>query len=149
VSRQAEEVVRLIRQADEPTSQPADAAIQPDRLFALLLNLQVQVYSAFLGVALDFDRFVRFDAVEIIQLVQAKDTDFPCALIESEPSSITIHGESLCRALWCCRKTRCGAHNIALFVEAQRDINYSVRVINVEFRLGRESINPKRPYSLV
>ena len=79
---QAEEIVGLIGQADEPAGESADAAVQADRLLALLLDLQIEVDRSFLRVALDFDGFVGFDAVEIIQLVEAKDADFPGALVE-------------------------------------------------------------------
>src|SRR5882724_7547316 len=46
------------------------------------MNLKVQVHSPFLGVAFDFDSLVFFNAIEIIQLVKAKNADFPGALVE-------------------------------------------------------------------
>ena len=46
------------------------------------MNLKVQVHRAFFGVALDLDRFLSLDAVEIVQLVEPKNADFPGALVE-------------------------------------------------------------------
>ena len=79
---QAEEIVRLIGQADEPARKSADATVQADRLLSLFFDLEVEVDGSLFRVALDFDGFVRFDAVEIIELIQSKDADFPCPLVE-------------------------------------------------------------------
>ncbi len=136
---QAEEIVRLIGQADEPAGKSADATVQADRLLALLLDLQIEVDRAFLRVALDFDGFVGFDAVEVIELIQPEDADFPCPLVEQRPFIKQKFAPDDFIA------GRCVTGEIdspdvvlLLFVEAQRNVDYFLHVVNVEFRLGRE-----------
>jgi len=66
--------------------------------------------------------------------------------IESEPSSINNSRRiTLSRVVVLPEKLDAAHIILLLFVEAQRDINYSVRVINVEFRLGREINKPETP----
>ena len=79
---QAQEIVGLIGEADEAAGQAADAALQADGLFAFFFELEIHVDGAVLGVLLNFDGLVRFDLVEIIELVEAQNADFPIALIE-------------------------------------------------------------------
>src|SRR5208337_2849233 len=62
--------------------QPADAPLQANRLLALFLQLQQQVDGAVFRVALDLRGLVRIQLVEIVQLVQPQNTDFPCVLVE-------------------------------------------------------------------
>src|SRR5438876_5931783 len=70
-----QEVVGLIGEADEAASQAADAALQTDGLFALFLELEVDVYGAFFRVALDLGSLVGLDLVEVVQLIEAEDTE--------------------------------------------------------------------------
>ncbi len=56
--------------------------MQSDGLLALFPQLQIEIDRAFFGVALDLDGFVFFDALEIVELVEAEDADFPGALVE-------------------------------------------------------------------
>src|SRR4029077_15270111 len=79
---QAEEIVGLICQADESAIQSADTALQANGLFAFFFQLQQQVDSAVLGVALDFRGFVCFELGEVIQLIQAQDAQLPRTLVE-------------------------------------------------------------------
>src|SRR5208337_1109702 len=79
---QSQEVVRLVSQPDESSHQPADAALQANRLLALFLQLQQQVNGALFRVALDLRGLVRIQLFEIVQLVQAQNTDFPGVLVE-------------------------------------------------------------------
>ena len=60
----------------------ADAALQADGLFALFFQLEIEIDGAFFCVALDLDGFVFFDAIEVVELIEAKDADFPGALVE-------------------------------------------------------------------
>src|SRR5882672_5636090 len=79
---EAEKIVGLIGETDERAGQAADPALQTDRLLALFLELQSEIDSAFFLIALDLNRFVFLDAVEVIELVQTQDADFPGALVE-------------------------------------------------------------------
>ena len=78
----AEEVVGLISEAHETAGQAADAALQANGLLAFFLELERDVDRSGLVVALDFGGLVRFDFVEIIELVEAQDAQFPKALVE-------------------------------------------------------------------
>jgi len=49
---------------------------------SFFFDLQVQVNRAFLSIPLDFDGLVRFDPVKVVQLVEAKNADFPGSLVE-------------------------------------------------------------------
>ena len=77
-----QKVVGLIGEADEAAGQTADAALQADGLLAFFLELERDVDRSGLVVALDFGGLVRFDFVEIIELVEAQDAQFPKALVE-------------------------------------------------------------------
>ena len=79
---ETEEIVGLIGEADEAAGKTADAALQADGLLAFFFQLEVEIDGAFLGVALDLDGLVFFDALEIVELVEAEDADFPGALVE-------------------------------------------------------------------
>src|SRR5882724_12032407 len=79
---EAEKIVGLIGKANERAGQSADAALQTDGLLALFLELQGEVDSAFFLIAFDLDGLVFLDAIEVIELVQTEDTDFPGALVE-------------------------------------------------------------------
>src|SRR5258708_21085394 len=65
----SQKVVRLISEPDESAGEPADAALQSDRLLALFLQLQQQVYRSLLLFALDFHSSFRIQHFEIVQLV--------------------------------------------------------------------------------
>ncbi len=77
-----QEVVGLIGEADEAAGQSTDAALQTDGLLAFFLEFEGDVDIAFLGVALDFSGLVRFDFVEIVELIQTENAQFPQALVE-------------------------------------------------------------------
>src|SRR5256885_7331975 len=77
----AQEVVGLIRKADEAAGQAADAPLQTDGLLALFLELEVDINSAFF-TALDLRSLVGLDLVEIVELIEAEDTELPKALVE-------------------------------------------------------------------
>src|SRR6266404_1958003 len=77
-----QKVVGLIREADEAAGQAADTALQPDRLFALFLQLEVDVNRAIFIVAFDLRSLVRFDLVEVVELIEAEDAHLPQSLVE-------------------------------------------------------------------
>src|SRR5208283_5042696 len=79
---ESQEVVRLVGEPDESSHQPADAALQADGLLALFLQFEQEVDGAIFGVALDLRGLVRIQLVEIVQLVQPQNTDFPGVLVE-------------------------------------------------------------------
>src|SRR5712664_1060723 len=66
---QTQEVVGLIGEADKAAGQTADTALQADRLFALLLELEVDIDGTVFVVAFDLRGLVRFDPVEVVELV--------------------------------------------------------------------------------
>src|SRR5260370_7422938 len=68
--------------ADEAAAQAADATLQPDGLLALFLELEVDVDGAFFTVALDLGGLVRFDLVEVVELIEAQDAELPETLVE-------------------------------------------------------------------
>src|SRR5579885_620146 len=136
---EAKKVVRLIGEADETAREPAHTSLQTDRLLALFLELQSQIDGAFLGVALDFDGLVRFDLLEVIELVQAQNADFPGALVEE----LTFVDEQFTPNDLVARGGVAGeldaSHVILLlFVEAQREVDDLLRIVDVEIGLGRE-----------
>src|SRR5207302_5887427 len=77
-----QEIVGLIGEADEAAGQTADAALQANGLFALFLELEVDVDGAFLIVALDLRSLVRLDPVEVVELIEAQNAELPEALVE-------------------------------------------------------------------
>src|SRR5258708_11464621 len=82
---ESEEIVGLVGQADESAGQPADAALQPDGLLALFMELEQQVHRTLLLVALDFHGLVWVQLVKIIQLVDAQHAQLPPPLVEELP----------------------------------------------------------------
>src|SRR5882757_9390736 len=79
---ETEKIVGLIGESDERAGQATDAALQTDGLLALFLELQGEIDGAFFLIALNLNGLVFFDAIEIIELVQTQDADFPSALVE-------------------------------------------------------------------
>src|SRR5205823_4998117 len=79
---QSQKVVGLIGKANEAAGQAADATLQTDGLLALFLQLEVDVYGAFFTVALNLRSLVGLDLVEIVELIEAEDTELPEALVE-------------------------------------------------------------------
>src|SRR5947208_1168779 len=57
-------------------------SLRTDVLLALLLELEVDVYGAFFTVALNLRSIVGLDLVEIVELIEAEDTELPEALVE-------------------------------------------------------------------
>src|ERR1700735_161102 len=78
---EAQEVIGLIRKADEAAGQAADAARQTDGLFAFLFDLQIDVHRAGFLIALDLGVF-GLERLEIIELVEAQQADFPEPVVE-------------------------------------------------------------------
>ena len=78
---QPQEIVRLIGEPDEAARKSADAAREADRLLALLLHLQLDVHRAGLHVVLQL-RVFGLDRIEIAELVQAQEAQFPVAVVE-------------------------------------------------------------------
>ena len=73
----AEQVVGGVVDADEGARQSADAAGQADAVLALFLHLQRDVDRAVLHVLLDFRILFRLQRLEILQLVQPQQAEFP------------------------------------------------------------------------
>ena len=138
VSPKPEEVVGLIGQADEAAGESADAALQADGLFALFLQLEHNVDGALLGVALDL-RLFGFDFVEIIQLVEAKNAQFPGALIEDLAfveqqfaADDFVAGGGVAAEIDAADKV------LLLFVEIERQIDDFGVVVDIRNRVGSE-----------
>src|ERR1700722_7748272 len=76
---ETQKVVRRIVNADEGAFQPADAAVQPDAVLAFFLNLESEVDQPVFLVqfAVGDIRIVRLQLVEVSQLIQAQQAQFP------------------------------------------------------------------------
>ena len=72
----------MVGQADESARQAAHASLQTDRLLSLLVQFQEDIDRSVLGIALDFGRLIGIELVEVVELVQAQDADFPGAFVE-------------------------------------------------------------------
>src|SRR5882762_2295107 len=78
---EAQEIIRLIGQADIAAGEAADAAGQTDGLLPFFLELEKNVHGALLDVALDFG-ILGLDLLEVIELVEAQEAEFPQVVAE-------------------------------------------------------------------
>ena len=68
----AKQIVRRVVEADESPRQPADSTRETNAVLPLLMYLQCDIDRGVLGVLLDFLILVRFEGLEILQLIQPK-----------------------------------------------------------------------------
>ena len=139
---QAEEVVRLIGKAAVAPGQSAQSPLQSDRLFPLLLELQIDVHRAFLGIPLDFG-VLRLDLLEIVELVKPQDADFPSPLVKElalvdqhfPPDNLVASDRVSCEL---------DAADVVhlLLVELEREINVLVCLVDIEDGFGSEIDKP-------
>src|SRR2546430_290954 len=134
-----QKVVGLIGEADEAAGQTADAALQADGLLALLLELEVDVDGAFFIVALNLGGLVRFDLVEVIELIEAQDSKFPETLVEE----LALGNHKLAANDFVARSgvaAKVDAANkiLLLFVEAQGQVNDLGGIVDFSIGLGGE-----------
>src|SRR5712692_164123 len=134
-----QEIVGLIGEADEAAGQSTDAALQTDGLLALFLEFEGNVDIAFLGVALDFGGLVRFDFVEIVELIQTEDAQFPQALVEKLAfinhqlaANDFVTGGGVAAKIDAVDKI------LFLFVKPESEINDFIDVVHIGVRFGRE-----------
>ena len=134
-----QEVVGLIGEADEAAGQSTDTALQTDGLLAFFLEFESDVDIAFLGVAFDFGGLVRFDFVEIVELIQTEDAQFPQALVEelafinhqlSANNFVTGGGVAF--------KIDAVDKILFLFVKPESEINDFIDVVHFGVRFRRE-----------
>ena len=71
----------MVAESNEVAGKSADAAGQADRLLTFFLELEQNIDGALLGIALDL-RILGFDFIEIVQLVETKNAEFPGAIIK-------------------------------------------------------------------
>jgi len=136
---ETQEVVGLIGETDETTGQAADTALQPDGLFALFLQLQIQIDSAFLGVALDLDGFIFFDAFEIVELIEAEDADFPSALVEKLALvEEQFAADDLVAGGGVAAEVDTANVVLLFFIEAHGDVNALGGIVDIETGFGGE-----------
>ena len=74
---QAEEVIGLVVDAQKRAGLAAHAAIQPDRVLALLFHLQQQVHRARLGVLVGLRVLIHLEGFKVLQLVQPHQAVLP------------------------------------------------------------------------
>src|SRR5882724_7963366 len=136
---EAEKIVGLIGKSDERAGQATDAALQTDGLLALFLELQGEVDSAFFLIAFDLDGLVFLDAIEVIELVQTQDADFPGALVEE----LALVEKKLAANDFVAGggvADKIDAPDIILlfFVKAQSDVNALGGVVDIKLGFGGE-----------
>src|SRR6267142_1452914 len=136
---EAEKIVGLIGETDERAGQAADPALQTDRLLALFLELQSEIDSAFFLIALDLNRFVFLDAVEVIELVQTQDADFPGALVEKLALiEKKFAADDFVAGGGVADKIDAADVILLFFVKAQSDVNALRGVVDIKLGLGGE-----------
>src|SRR5260370_4299471 len=125
--------------ADEAAAQAADATLQPDGLLALFLELEVDVDSAFFTVALDLGGLVRFDLVEVVELVEAQDAELPETLVE-ELAFIDhqLSANDFVARGGVAAEVDAPDEILLLLVKPHGEINDLIGVIDFRVRLGRE-----------
>src|SRR5882762_6266984 len=136
---ETEKIVGLIGETDERAGQATDSALQTDGLLALFLELQSEIDGAFFLIALDLDRFVFLDAVEVIKLVQTQDADFPGPLVE-ELALIEkkFAADDFVAGGGVADKIDAADVILLLFVKAQGDVNALRGVVDIKLGLGGE-----------
>src|SRR5882724_4354163 len=134
---EAEKIVGLIGKANERAGQSADAALQTDGLLALFLELQGEVDSAFFLIAFDLDGLVFLDAIEVIELVQTEDTDFPGALVE-ELALVEkkLAADDFVAGGGVADKIDAPDVILLFFVKAQSDVNALGGVVDIKLGFG-------------
>src|SRR5712675_989021 len=136
---EAEKIVGLIGESDERAGQATDAALQTDGLLALFLELQGEIDCAFFLIAFDLDGLVFLDSIEVIELVQTQDADFPGALVEE----LALVEKKLAADDFVARggvADKIDAADVVLlfFVKAQSDVNALGSIVDIKLRLGGE-----------
>src|SRR5882762_28865 len=136
---EAEKIVGLIGKTNERAGQSADAALQTDGLLALFLELQGEVDSAFFLIAFDLDGLVFLDAIEVIELVQTQDADFPGALVE-ELALVEkkLAANDFVASGGVADKIDTTHVILLFFVKAQSDVNALGSIVDIKLGLGGE-----------
>src|SRR5882672_4700700 len=136
---ETEKIVGLIGKTNERAGQSADAALQTDGLLALFLELQGEVDSAFFLIAFDLDGLVFLDAIEVIELVQTQDADFPGALVE-ELALVEkkLAADDFVAGGGVADKIDAADVVLLLFIKSQSDVNALGRIVDIKLGLGGE-----------
>src|SRR5712672_2421851 len=136
---EAEKIVGLIGKTNERAGQAADAALQTDGLLALFLELQGKVDRALFLIAFDLDGLVFLDSIEVIELVQTQDADFPGALVE-ELALVEkkLAADDFVAGSGIADKIDAADVVLLFFVKAQRDVNALGSIVDIKLRLGGE-----------
>src|SRR6267154_1992965 len=136
---EAEKIVGLVGESDERAGQAADAALQTDGLLALFLELQGKVDCAFFLIAFDLAGLVFLDSIEVIELVQTQDADFPGALVE-ELALVEkkLAADDFVASRGVADKIDTTHVVLLFFVKAQSDVNALGSIVDLKLRLGGE-----------
>src|SRR5882762_6772384 len=136
---EAQKIVGLVGESDERAGQAADAALQTDGLLALFLELQGKVDRALFLIAFDLDGLVFLDSVEVIELVQTQDADFPGALVE-ELALVEkkLAADDFVAGGGVADKIDAADVILLFFVKAQSDVNALRGVVDIKLGLGGE-----------
>src|SRR5712671_4983742 len=136
---EAEKIVGLVGESDERAGQAADAALQTDGLLALFLELQGKVDCAFFLIAFDLDGLVFLDSIEVIELVQTQDADFPGALVE-ELALVQkkLAADDFVAGGGVADKIDAADVVLLFFVKSQSDVNAFGSIVDIKLGLGGE-----------
>src|SRR5712675_1838491 len=136
---ETEKIVGLIGESDERAGQPTDAALQTYGLLALFLELQGEIDGAFFLIALNLNGLVFFDAIEIIELVQTQDADFPSALVE-ELALVEkkLAANDFVAGGGVADKIDAADVVLLFFVKSQSDVNALGSIVDIKLGLGGE-----------
>ncbi len=113
--------------------------MQSDGLLAFFLQFQSEIDGAFFLIAFDLDGLVFLDAVEIIELIQAQNADFPGALVE-ELAFIEeeFAADDLVASGGVADEVDAANVVLLLFGKAQGDVDALGGVVDIELGLRRE-----------
>src|SRR6266850_1634791 len=136
---EAEKIVGLIGKTNERAGQAADAALQTDGLLALFLEFQGKVDRTLFLIAFDLDGLVFLNTIEVIELVQTQDADFPGALVE-ELALVQkkLAADDFVAGGGVADKIDAADVILLLFVKAQGGVNALRGVVDIKLGLGGE-----------
>src|SRR6267143_1233163 len=136
---ETEKIVGLIGESDERAGQTTDSALQTDGLLALFLELQSEIDGAFFLIVLDLDGFVFLNVMEVMELVETQDADFPGVLVE-ELALIEkkFAADDFVAGGGVADKIDATDVILLLFVKAQGDVNALRGVVDIKLGLGGE-----------
>src|SRR5271154_5763413 len=135
---QSQEIVRLVGSPHETPGKSADSAREADGLLALFLHLQLDVHGAGLHVLFQLG-ILRLDRLEISQLVQSQQAQFPEAVVKDLALvQQQLAADYLVASRGVAGKFDSSHEELLLLIERKRQIHHFLRVLHVELRFGGE-----------